>query len=355
MLYISSMTLAPKHSTLPPENIQRTPNIIFNSGPLLICKKLIQTFSTNDTQRPPPVAPDINVKKTRHVRLITIGPSHFCEKVRWALDILDSDPESDVYYTEDTHPPLLSCIATLEASHGLASMVPMTVSNGEVMHDSQNILMHFCPFLYPHDFKEDIVHLEKHFGSHLGATIRTIIYYYTLQPDYYNVLKDMMTIQTSQIESSLWGILLKKGPLAKGMLRAMKIHEDSLEASLVAVRKTFDDVSAKLNDGNHKRGQPKYLIGNCFTAADLTFCALASPIISPPELQSFSPFDRRRMPPEVVLLQDELRDSPAGKYVLGIYKSHRSIVIPKVVNRNRIIKPLCGVASLVGAIIAAKL
>lgn len=342
------MTPLPKHSALPPENIQRTSTAVFDSGPLFICKKLIQTFSTNDTQRPPPRIG--NSKKTKHVRLITIGPSHFCEKVRWALDILDSDADSEVYYTEDAHPPFLSCIPTLEASHGIASMVPMTVCDGEVMYDSQTILMHFCPFLYPHDIKQDIVDLEKYLGTHLGAAIRSIIYYYTIQPDYYHVLKDTMTVQTSKIETSVWGFLLKKGPLAKGMRRAMKIDEESLEASLVAVQKAFDDVSAKLNDGNHK-----YLIGNRFTAADLVFCALASPIISPPELQAFSPFDNQRMPPELVSLQDQLRNTPAGKYVLETYKNHRSSVIPKVVNRNRIIKPLCGVAALMGVIVAAKL
>jgi glutathione S-transferase len=345
------MTIAQNHSSLPPENIQPASSAVFKSGPLLVCKKLIQTFSTNDPQRQAP----LHSKKTRHVRLITIGPSHFCEKVRWALDILDNDSESDVYYTEDAHPPLFNAIATLEASHGSVSMVPMIVCNGEVVSDSQSILMKFCPFLYPQEFMKDIVHLETYFGSHLGATIRTIIYYHTLQPEYYNVLKDILTTQTSIIESSLWGILLKKGPLAKGMLRAMKINKDSVEASLVAVRKTFDLVTTKLNENNCKIGSKKYLIGNRFTAADLAFCALASPIIAPPELRAFSPFDRQRMPPALVSLQDELRNTPAGQYVLEIYKNHRSLVAPKVVNRNRIVKPLCGAAALVGVIVAAKL
>ena len=123
-----------------------------------------------------------------HIRLITIGPSHFCEKARWGLDMIESDPYSPYYYTEDAHPPLFAGIATLEASNGEASMTPMVVyteQGGEqnqkelgvekVIYDSSNILQHFCgPLLYPPSKKDEIIKMESYLGTNLGATLRVI-------------------------------------------------------------------------------------------------------------------------------------------------------------------------------------
>ena len=101
-----------------------------------------------------------------------------------------------------------------------------------------------------------------------------------------------------------------------------------------------------------------------FTAADLTFAALASPIIDPPELANtlykhHIDFDKD-MPKELVDLKYELRQTLAGQHVLQMYKKHRLVplmdnnnddgggdsnmdmhttemmIIPKVVNRNQL-------------------
>ena len=65
------------------------------TGPLAVVKVVYKLFSTID-KRPPPSA-----KKSIHLRLITIRVSHFCEKGRWALDLLDEDESSPYWYTED--------------------------------------------------------------------------------------------------------------------------------------------------------------------------------------------------------------------------------------------------------------
>jgi hypothetical protein len=136
----------------------------------------------------------------------------------------------------------------------------------------------------------------------------------------------------------IYGKILEKG-VAKGMKKAMEINDDSAEASLVALRNSFHDVSLKLEkeDGSKK----KFIMDTDteefgFTAADLAFCSMASAIICPPELALFVPMKDEEMPPELLDLRNELRNTLAGQHVLGVYRNLRGQVIPKVVNRDSV-------------------
>ena len=85
-----------------------------------------------------------------------------------------------------------------------------------------------------------------------------------------------------------------------------------------------------------------------FTAADLSFFALASVITNPPELSQIMPhFDRDRVPQDRILLRDELRKTVAGVHGLEIYRSHpvankykshlsedTVVMKPKILNRD---------------------
>jgi len=323
---------------LPKENLRPTDPQAWKKVPAFkVCKQLITSFSTTTRHRNPP-----NPNKTQHVRLITIGPSNFCEKARWALDILDNDPASPVYYTEDAHPPVFQSIGTLEASNGKASMVPMVIYNdagkNKVIYNSQNIVEEFCPFLYPAQQKAEILKLEEYFGSHVGATIRCYLYHVMLKPEYHALLANLLTAQSSSIEKLIWGKLLDNG-VSKGMKKVMGINLGSAEASLNTLRNVFDEVSERLKlKGGSKK---KYIMDTetkevGFTAADLAFCSLASAAINPPELSQFNPIEEDKIPPELLLLRDELRKTLAGQHVLEIYRERRNNVVPKVVNRDRL-------------------
>jgi glutathione S-transferase len=324
-------------SDLPPENLDRTNPKFWSRGPFKIGKKLVKTFSSSGVHRCDPPGPN----KTQHVRLITIGGSHYSEKARWALDILNDDPLSPVYFTEDAHPPLFQSISTLEASNGKASMAPMVVftENGEekIIYDSKEIVMRFCPFLYPIDHKEEIVRLEEYFGSHVGATIRCYAYYYLLRPEYFTSVANLVSSQSSSIEKFLMLKLLGKG-IAGGMLKTMGVTSESAEKSLQAARQAFSEVSERLRLKNGKKKEfmmdsEDEKVG--FTAADLAFCACATPIIHPPEISVFMPYGEvLDMPAEIISLRDELRSTLAGKHVLEIYKKYRKTVVPKIAKKS---------------------
>lgn len=364
---------------LPIQNMKPTPIRMWKTGIFQVCKIIITSFSTTDRRRKHPLLeggagggePHI---KSQHVRLVTIGPSHYCEKARWALDILDKDVTSPIYYTENCHPPVFQSIETLDMSQGAASMVPMVcsfrdcqeddavldpstrkrrsnetnekVQNVVVMYDSRNLIQYFCPFLYPGDSscREEIIQLEEYFGSHVGATARCFLYHVMLTPKYYPTLSKLATVQSSTIEQLIWGKLLNKG-LARGMRKAMGINDASAQNSVRVLREAFDVVSERLKvikDGkvvkkkflmdHHETKNGDMVVG--FTAADLTFAALASIIIMPPELHSFLPVEEEDLPGELLALRDELRSTLAGQHVLEMYRDVRGVVVPKVVNRD---------------------
>ena len=127
-----------KASKLPPENLHTTPTKLWNKGSLKYVKYLIQSMSTTSRQRHASWVNNNNTNKTQHVRLITIGASHYCEKVRWGLDLVESDPNSPIYYTEDAHPPLFASIETLKVTNGKASMVPMVVYHSNINNGNDN-------------------------------------------------------------------------------------------------------------------------------------------------------------------------------------------------------------------------
>ena len=65
----------------------------------------------------------------------------------------------------------------------------------------------------------------------------------------------------------------------------------------------------------------RFLVGDRFTAADLTFAALYAPIVLPPEQPVTS---RSESPPSLIRLRDEARARPAGQFAARIYREERA-------------------------------
>jgi glutathione S-transferase len=79
----------------------------------------------------------------------------------------------------------------------------------------------------------------------------------------------------------------------------------------------FRDVGEQLGDGR------PFLVGERFSAADLTFAALASPLLLPPQCgASYPALDivSETMRDEVL----RLRETAAGRFALRLYAQHRA-------------------------------
>jgi len=357
------LTINESASSIPPENIRQMTTSAIRKGPLSSAKFIVDSLQSTTAQRSPP-----NDKKTTHIRLISIPLSHYCEKVRWGLDLIESNPTNPFYYTEDGHPPVLASFHTVPASRGEASMTPMvtfrhsTDKNAtQCLFDSTKILKHFCSFLYRREepsLSQQIETLEDFLDQNLGAPVRCLVYHANFSiPKYHPSIIKAVTLHTSIIETILFQKLFPK-PLMYGMKKAMNIDDDTAKASADAVTSIFHDISQRLD----KDGGQEYILGTQagFTAVDLTFASLTAPLLLPKELAAFY---SEEGPPSLSKLREDLLQTSAGRHAIRTYHNHRfgvgvqprpnvdmppRIVIPKSLGRNRPFYVACTV--LVGAV-----
>jgi len=200
--------------------------------------------------------------------LITIPLSHYCEKARWALDRVGMP------YREEPHAPLLHRLATKRNESGT---LPVLVHGGSRFIDSTDILTHadeVCggDLLYPRDaaLRREVDALEEQFDTELGPHTRRWAYAQLLPQA--NLLRSVWSRGVPRFEASLIPLIT---PLARRLVRAAyKITPESAQRSLERVRDVFRQVDERLGDGR------RFLVGERFTAADLTFASLAAPVLS---------------------------------------------------------------------------
>jgi glutathione S-transferase len=242
--------------------------------------------------------------------LIAIAISHYCEKVRWAMDYLDID------YVEEDHAPPFHQQYT--ARHQ-GTTVPVLVTDEKALVDSRNI-MHYLDTavvdrqLYPQDveLRHQAETLEELFDQKLGVATRNWAYYYAIQQS--------LKIAIAWGINAPWSEKIKclvASPRIPGLLRQYyNVTEASKEQALRDIKEVFTVVNQRLDSGQ------QYLVGDRFSSADITFAALASPVIRP-EHHPFYDSRLSKLPSEMLAVVEELRANPAGELVMRMYRKHR--------------------------------
>jgi len=228
-----------------------------------------------------------------------------------------------------------------------------------VLTKSDQILFKLCPFLYPPKHREEIQALEFELGTRLGAPVQCLWYHFHLTEKYYPLVTKIASQGTSKVEAKLFQAMVGK-EIGKAMRKHMNINEETAAISRTMILDIFQEMSDRLEKKkNVSKDTPVYLVGNSFTAADLTFAALSFHVLNPPEMSNFVP-PFSQLPPVMQELSLQLQETTAGKHALRMYQQHRgtSKVVIKSVDQNRFPWKELGIAaaimSSIGLAVAAK-
>ena len=236
--------------------------------------------------------------------LITIPISHYCEKARWALE------RARIPYRERAHLQVIHWFHVKRAGGGWTA--PVLTCGSTVLRESADIVAWADARaglgLYPDGAHE----LERDFDERLGPHGRRWMY-------------DAIRGDTGLVQKyGVTGVPAwerRAVPVGFGMVamvidRYLKITPESAATSLRITRDVFDSVAERLSDGR------SFLLGERFSAADLTFAALAAPVVVPPEYGV--PLPRPdELPARMADVVRELRAHPAGQFALQMYGQER--------------------------------
>lgn len=251
------------------------------------------------------------------LRLLTIPISHYCEKARWALDRVGAP------YVEEAHLQLFHYLPVRRA--GGRATVPVLVHPEGVLTDSTDILRWIdertspAARLFPPEGSPEhgeVAALEADFDEHVGPAGRLWMYQHLL--DRPELAHRFGTTGVPRWQKSLLPLGF---PFVARFLRwRLRTSADAADEALRICRATLDTVAERLADGR------RFLAGDRFTAADLTFASLCAPLLMTPGYGVPLP-QPTDLPPIVAREIDAHRAHPAGQFVMRVYAEQRREVI----------------------------
>lgn len=246
------------------------------------------------------------------LRLITIPVSHYCEKARWALDRVG------IGYREERHVQLIHQLVARRAGGGMT--VPVLVTDAGPISDSADILAWVDRRAPPErrlfpveiDARREVERLSERFDAELGPRGRRLMYVHMFSA--HEVALDFNNQGVPRWEDRATRYAW---PLARGLIsRALGIRPGIEVQDEAAVWRELDYVAELRADGR------RYLCGSSFSAADLTFAALAAPLVMPSTYGVPLP-QPEVLPPALAKLVERAREHPAGAYALALFAEHR--------------------------------
>ncbi len=204
------------------------------------------------------------------IKLYQFAISHYCEKVRWALDYKGLSHEV-INLLPGQH------VNTVRKLTGKDSSVPVLDHDGHRVQGSREIITYLDETfadkpLTPADpqAREAALAWEQRLDDEAGPAVRCYSYHHFLQRP--KVVVPMLAAGTPFYNRILLKLAFSR--VDEIMRKWMKINEKTAERS----RETMEAYLSELADAY--REQP-YLAGDSFSRADLTAAALFAPMFQP--------------------------------------------------------------------------
>jgi len=249
------------------------------------------------------------------MRLLTIPMSHYCEKARWGLAHAELD------YVEEAHLQVFHYRSVRRYSR--LGKVPVLIAGDEAVADSTAILQfldrRYLPEakrLYPEAQRTEVEALEEYFDECLGIETRRWVY------QRWGELAAREVLRTAGQNTPAWerAAAAMMFPLVSRFLDArLGVTAEAVVAGCGTIIRVFDEVAARLADGR------PYLLGEHYTAADLSFACMAAPVLLPPEYGIRLP-TLEEAPPAAQPEVRAWRAHPAGQFALRLFRERRGTV-----------------------------
>jgi glutathione S-transferase len=247
------------------------------------------------------------------IRLLTIPISHYCEKVRWGLERLG------LAYHEEAHIQGFHYWRTYRLSRQL--LVPVLIDIGETITGSASILRHLERYARPEDklypdtppLRTRVGELEALFDNVLGVESRRWFYFQYRQEPASTILR--LIAQRVPVHERLVARWLLR-PMQAFARKRLNISPQTVEAGLEQVSQILARTDALLADGR------RYLLGDRFTAADLSFACLMAPFTLPRRYGVWLPCPEE-LPTAMQTTVRTICQSLSGQYAIRLFEEER--------------------------------
>ncbi|WP_111495426.1 glutathione S-transferase family protein [Marinobacter bohaiensis] len=235
--------------------------------------------------------------------------SHYCEKVRWALDY------KHIAYETRNLLPLFHMPAVFRRTR--QNKVPVLKLDGRYINESSVIIQTLderfpsAPVLFPEDDaqREEALEWAAFADREIGPHLRRTAYFHVI--DHSHVMFEILTEGQNTVGRMTFRA--SQPVVVRAMKEGMGINERGYARSLERLEAALDRLDARVADN-------AYLTGDRFSVADLTAASLLGPLARPPEAPFQFPDD---LPPALTDFIDAFQERPSIDWVRRMYREHR--------------------------------